>query len=158
MNAIEKLENYIKAERQFSNCYEIILQILVIYNCRISEILKATHDNFNPDKFLCLHGAKGSAAVIIRDREILRAISKLPKNHPTLIFPFVTYYQVYHFIKTKYSHLLTGIKIKKNMKVTHAFRYSNVDKLKDENIIREVLHHRSMKSSKFYINKMKNSN
>ena len=155
MNAIEKLESFLTAEKQFYNCYDIILEILVIYNCRISEILSADWNNFNQQKFLCLLASKGSASIIIRDRKILNAIASLPRINQTKIFPYVSYYQVYHHIKKNYSHLLSGIRIKKNMKITHAFRYQNINGIENEDFIRDILHHRSIRSGKYYINKIK---
>jgi len=136
---------------KFSNTQlGLVLQILIEYNPRISEILTARWKDFYPGKFLILNGAKKSSNVIIRDREILHQIENLPQIDSTFIFPSITYSKIYHFIKSRYSHQFIHFKKRKNFKVTHAFRYENVSQLDNDEKIRDVLHHRSVKSGKFY--------
>lgn len=151
------LEKYLIIKSNCNSVYDLIILILTIYNCRINEILKATWNNFYPDKFLILKGSKGSANVIIHDREILKAINKLPRIDNVLIFPFITYYQIYHEIKKKYSHLLNTISHRKNQKITHSFRYLNVSGIDNDNFIKDILHHNSTRSGKYYKNKLKGS-
>lgn len=153
-NTLTRLQSYLAAKDGFLHSYDLIVLILSVYNCRISEILSAKWQNFYPDKFLILTGTKKSSNIIIRDRAVLKSISALPKIDPIKIFPFISYYNIYHHIRKNYSHLLFNIKTKKNKKITHAFRYSNVSQLTDDNIIRDVLHHRSVKSGKFYKDKI----
>ena len=133
------LENYILSRKENSNYYSLIAKILLKYNCRINEILKAKWENFIPGRFLILIGSKGSANVIIRDTMILESINSLPRIDPILLFPFITYYQIYHEIKKKYSHLLKNISHKKNLKITHSFRYLNVEGIADDKIIKDIL-------------------
>lgn len=155
MNTQEKLKNYLAAKPHFFNSYDLIIMILMKYNCRISEILSAKWSNFYPDRFLILEGMKKSSNVIVTDSKILYLISSLPKTDPIKIFPYISYYSVYNFIKTKFSHLLSSIRTRKNRKITHAFRYLNIEDLQDETQIRDVLHHRSLKSQSYYKGKIK---
>lgn len=138
-----------------SDSYELIVSILIMYNCRINEILKARWSNFFPNRFLILEGSKGSSNVIVTDRIILKQIEKLAKIDSVFIFPFITYYQIYHTIKKKYSHLLNKISKRKNQKVTHAFRYINVSGIDNDKFIKDILHHNSTRSGKYYKNKLK---
>lgn len=155
MNTQEKLKNYLVAKSHFPNSYDLIIMILMKYNCRIQEILNAEWKDFYPERFLILKGLKKSSNVIVTDSKILDLILQIPKIDSIKIFPFITYYSVYHFIKTKFSHLLSSIRTRKNRKITHAFRYLNIVDLQDETQIRDVLHHRSIKSQSYYKNKIK---
>jgi len=128
----------------------ICIEVLKVENCRASEILSATWNNFYPDQFLILEARKNSSNVIVRDRFILSLISQLPRTHATKIFPNITYSKLYHHCKTYYSHLFTKFKKRKNFKVTHGFRYSAVEQVANETKIRDILHHRSIKSGKYY--------
>lgn len=128
----------------------IILAILESYNCRASEVLDAKWTDFFPQKFLILRGKKHSSNVIVRDRLILNSISNLERIHPEKIFPSVNYFKLYRFVKARYSHLFKKFKKRKNFKVTHGFRYENVSQFDNEEIIRDILHHRSTKSGKYY--------
>lgn len=154
IQAILKNEASVRNYRSF---YSVIIQVLIIYNCRISEILSAEWSNFNPDRFLILKGAKRSANVIITDRALLKQINELPRLHASLIFPTVTQHQISHYILKNYSHLLTNIKIKKNRKITHAFRYLNIAGIVNDNFIKDILHHNSKRSGAYYKNKLKGS-
>ena len=128
----------------------IAVEILKTYNCRASEVLEAKWSDFNPALYLILEGKKGSSNVIIRDRFILQLISELPRLHSSLIFPSLNYYHLYHHCKKYYSHLFKKFKKRSNFKVTHGFRYTAVEQLANETKIRDILHHRSTKSGKFY--------
>lgn len=128
----------------------IVLAILESYNCRASEILSATWNDFFKNQFLILRGKKHSSNVIIRDKLILNSIHNLDRLHSTLIFPSVSYYKLYRFVKANYSHLFEKFKKRKNFKVTHGFRYKNVSQFDNPEIIRDILHHRSTKSGKYY--------
>lgn len=128
----------------------IAIEILKTYNCRASELLNARWSNYHPDRFLILDGAKGSSNVIIRDRFILEMVSKLPILDKEKIFPSINYRRLYHHCKQHYSHLFVKFKKKKNLKVTHGFRYRAVEQVANEKQIRDILQHRSIKSGKFY--------
>ena len=151
LNAYKNQDN-IKPE---PDLLKLITSILSIYNCRISEILSASWSNFYPERFLILKGAKKSQNIIVTDRIILNSIANLPKTHQVLIFPYISYYQVYHYIKSRYGHLFAKIKHRKNLKITHAFRYLNLESIDNDNFIKDILHHNSLKSGKFYKNKLK---
>lgn len=128
----------------------IAIEILKTYNCRATEVLHASWSDYHPGKFLVLSGAKHSSNVIIRDRFILDLISKLPRLDVEKIFPSLNYYHLYRHCKQHYSHLFRKFKKKKNFKVTHGFRYDAVTEVANEEKIRDILHHRSIKSGKFY--------
>lgn len=128
----------------------IVLAILESYNCRASEILEAEWKNFFPDQFLVLAGKKHSSNVIVRDKLILKSIQNLSHIHSSLIFPSVSYSKLYRYVKSNYSHLFHKFKKRKNCKVTHGFRYKNVSQFDNPEIIRDILHHRSTKSGKYY--------
>ena len=127
-----------------------VIEILKCYNCRASEVLSATWLDYFPDQFLILVGKKKSANVIIRDRFILSLIAKLPHIDSVFIFPSVSYNILYHHCKTYYSHLFIKFKKRKYFKVTHGWRYSAVSKLDNEEKIRDILHHRTISSGKYY--------
>lgn len=144
--------NFFKFDRQANsvNQLAVIIEILKTYNCRASEALSAEWSNFYPNKRLILIGKKNSSNVIVRDRFILEMISQLPQLHSKLIFPAVTYSHLYHHVKRYYSHLFSKFKGKKNHKVTHGWRYSAVEDIDNDKIIRDILNHRSVKSGKYY--------
>lgn len=129
---------------------KIIIEILYRYNCRISEVLRAEWKKFFPPMYLTLSGAKKSKPVIIRDTSILSMINELPRLNQTLIFPTTSYQRLYRCIKSQYGHLFHKFKTKKNEKVTHGFRYLNVQTNIDDDTASTVLHHRSKKSLKYY--------
>lgn len=140
---------------QSANIFYLITEILQVENCRISELLAAKWSNYHAHRFLILEGKKKSAPVVIRDRELLRKISTLPHTTDDFIFGSVNYRQVYHFIKSNFSHLFEDIKTRKNRKVTHAFRYINCRAIDNDQEIKVILHHNSLRSGKYYKNKMK---
>lgn len=142
----ENFANY----KFFPSQLSIAVEILRIYNCRSSEVLSAKWKDFDKDHFLILEGKKKSSNIIIRDRILLSAIEKLPHTDAVFIFPSLSYSILYHHCKKNFSHLFVKFKKRKNYKVTHGFRYEAVSKLDNETKIREVLHHRSTKSGKYY--------
>jgi len=136
--------------QEFPSQLSVVIAILSVYNCRSIEVLQAKWEDFYPGKFLILNGAKKSSNVIIRDRTILSAIQQLPKIDQNFIFPSITYSTLYHHVKRYYSHLFIRFKKRKNYKVTHGFRYENVSQIGNDEKIRDILHHRSTKSGKYY--------
>jgi len=128
----------------------ICIEILKLYNCRANEVLKAKWKNFIPQKMLVLESSKQSCNVIVRDRFILHLIENLPHLDTVFIFPSVNYNKLYHHCKIYYSHLFIKFKKRRNLKVTHGFRYLNVSQFGTEEIIRDILHHRTIKSGKYY--------
>lgn len=153
-NIFSKFE--IESAKKENNIYYLILEILQIYNCRISEILSAKWTNFDPNRFLILEGLKKSRNVIIRDRIILNKINSLTRVDNELIFKYVSYYSVYHFIKTRLGNQILTVSTKKNKKVTHFFRYKNIKNIDNDKKITDILNHRSEKSVKYYKNKIRN--
>lgn len=149
MNKLKGLSAIISTEKSLSQM-AIVIEILKTYNCRASEVLSASWSNYFPGKFLILDGKKKSSNVIIRDRFILSQIDNLTRIDSSKIFPSVTYNNLYHHCKVYYSHLFKKFKKRKYFKVTHGFRYSNVEHLANDEKIRDILHHRSTKSGKFY--------
>ena len=133
----------------------ICLELLVVYNLRSAEILSAKWSDFKPPKLLYLRGCKGSNDIVIRDREILQHINKLPRLHPDLIFYPITYSMLYHHIKKNYSHLFDNRFTKKNKKVTHYFRYSAASQFETAREVTTVLHHASKGSASFYNKNLK---
>lgn len=129
---------------------DLAIAILIEYNCRSIEVLSAKWNNFYPDKFLILDGAKKSSNVIVRDKAILSAINQLPRLSSELVFPSLNYYHLYRHCKKYHSHRFIKYKKRKNFKVTHAFRYDAVSQIGNDEKIRDILHHRSVKSGKFY--------
>jgi integrase len=128
----------------------IAIEILKTYNCRAREVLNARWCDFYPNQMLILAGVKKSANVIIRDRFILDLISRLPRLDKEIIFPSLNYYHLYRHCKQFYSHLFVKFKKRHNYKVTHGFRYRAVEQVANEEKIRDILHHRSINSGKFY--------
>lgn len=128
----------------------IAIEILKTYNCRASEVLSAEWKSFVPNKLLAIRGKKHSANIIVRDRFILDLVEQLPRIHSTLIFSSISYNHLYRHCKQYYSHLFIKFKKRKNFKVTHGFRYENVSQFANEEIIRDILHHRSISSGKYY--------
>lgn len=128
----------------------VAIELLKCYNARASEVLSASWNDFYPNKMLVLRGKKQSCNVIVRDRFILSLIDELPRLHPTQIFSAISYGHLYRHCKKYYSHLFVKFRKKKYYRVTHGFRYENVSQFANEEIIRDILHHRSIKSGKFY--------
>lgn len=150
MQKIKLILDSTKNQISLSKRQKIILEILAIYNCRISEVLSATIDNYYPDRFLILKGKKKSSDIVITDRKILSDIDQLSFFGSNKIFDGVTYLQMYRIIKRDYSHLFARFKKKKNYKITHGFRYFNILNVKDEKSIKSILHHNSISSQKYY--------
>jgi hypothetical protein len=143
------LETFDQLKNQVSQI-DICVMILAIYNCRAAEVLSADWNNYYADNFLILKGCKRSNNVVIRDRNILDMIGKIPRIFPPKIFFAVTYKKLYDHIKKYYSHLFIQFKTSKHYKVTHGFRYLNVSKIVDEKFVRDILHHRSIRSGEYY--------
>jgi integrase len=146
LNIFDKLHRVALQPSQLA----IAIEILKTYNCRANEVLKASWTDFYKDSMLILPGSKKSANVIIRDRFILSLIDRLPRLDDKKIFPSLNYYHLYHHCKIYYSHLFVKFKKRHNYKVTHGFRYRAVELVANEEKIRDILHHRSIKSGKFY--------
>lgn len=149
MPKVSNLQKIARAPFQPSQL-SVAVEILKIYNCRASEVLSAKWNDFYPGAMLVIDGKKKSSNVIIRDRYILSAINQLPRLDIEKIFPSLNYYHLYRECKKHYSHLFIKWKKKKNYKVTHGFRYRAVEKIANEEKIRDILHHRSAKSGKYY--------
>jgi len=149
MNKLFLRINFVN-EKENLNHLELICRILEQYNCRSCEVLSAKWTNYYQGKYLILEGAKHSSNVVIRDREILKQIDKLHHFDKDLIFPFVSYYKLYRYVRKNYSHLISTIKKRKKNRVTHSFRYESVKNIDNDEKIRDILHHRSIKSGKFY--------
>lgn len=145
----------LKSQPLLSERLKIIIEILIVYNCRIKEILNLSRRDIYPHQFIIIRGLKKSADIVIRDREILTRIENLKENGSDFVFFPVKYKFVYDFLKRNYSHLFKNIIIKKNMKITHAPRYLNAAPLGNDKDIELILHHRSQRSSKYYKNKVK---
>lgn len=155
VNILTINKNFAEVNLKSQDQLFIISEILRIENCRASEILSATWQNYHAQRFLILQGKKKSASVIIRDRIILKMIDNIPRTHDQLIFPNINYRQVYTYIKSKFSHQFENIKVRKNKKVTHAFRYINLRAIDNDENIKQILHHNSRRSGKYYKNKLK---
>lgn len=133
-----------------SGSIHIIVDILQLYNCRVSEVLQARWSNYYDNKYLILHGCKRSGHIVIRDRGLLARLSVHPHLHPDLIFPSVSYYSVYYHIKKFYSQTFDQKVGRKNKAVTHYYRYAAVADLKVGEDATAVLHHRSSRSALYY--------
>jgi len=150
--------NIISNQKFTSKCndeMQIIIDILSLYNCRISEILNLRKQDFHRNKFVTLHGLKKSNDIILRDRSIVASLIKLASMRSDNIFVFTSYKKVYNFIKKNYSHLINSVTTKHNLKVTHLFRYLATETFNNDDEIKVLLHHNSKKSNHFYINKSK---
>lgn len=129
---------------------EIAVEILRRTNCRASEVLDSKWIDFVPNQFLLISGKKKSCNIILHDRILLNAISQLPRLDEEKIFPSLNYYHLYRYCKSHDSHLFVKFKKRKYYKVTHAYRYRAVELFANDEKIRDILHHRSIKSGKFY--------
>lgn len=155
MATLSQINNFSFLKQHSVGRMEIICELLNVYNCRISEILQAKWKDYYPNKYLVLRAVKHSRDIIVRDRIILLAISKLHHIHPDLIFYPVNYFRVYYHIKSNYSHLFSDVKIKKNKKITHYFRYNNVKNINEVSIAQSILNHNSKKSCVYYNQSLK---
>lgn len=133
----------------------VVVETLIVYNCRVIEVLSCKAENVHPGKYVILKGAKGSNDVIIRDRSLLSQYVLLKEVTNGAMFSLVTYQQVYHFLQSNFGHLVRSLKNGKNNKVTHAFRYINIFPTDDEDSIKTILHHKSKRSNKYYKRKKK---
>lgn len=134
---------------------QIIILILQTYNCRISEILGATWNNFYAGKFLILKGKKHSNDICIRDRELLFLISQLPRLHHDLIFYPTKYYTIHRLCIRMLNSKAFKYSKGKNRKTTHFFRYENSAPLDNVNELKLILHHNSTRSAEYYNKKVK---
>lgn len=128
----------------------IILDILQIYNPRISEILKARWINFYPSSMLILDGLKGSNPIIITDRQILSQIAVLPHLHQDYIFYPIKYQSLYKRFKRLYGHLIPTPAKRKTQPITHIYRYKKASLIQNSEHLKNVLHHKSKKSQNYY--------
>jgi len=147
---MQSIQEFFKQRTFPTTQLEIAVQIILVTNCRASEVLDARWCDFVPNRFLLLPAKKKSANVILNDRILLRSIERLPRLDKEKIFPSLNYYHLYRYFKKNYSHLYKQFKGKKYYKVTHGQRYENVSRFENEEKIRDILHHRSIKSGKFY--------
>lgn len=148
----------LKTRENFNIELDLCIEILRVYNPRISEILSCPTSNYYPGRFLILEGKKKSNNVIIRDPNILQIVDFLIKDGRNYIFQNLNYQLVKREVYRRYGYLITKIYCKKNKKVTHIFRYLNIDNLEKDEYIRDVLHHRSISSGMFYKNKLRRNN
>jgi len=132
---------------------DIATALLIQYNVRASEVLRARYTDFYYPDFLILRGSKKSRDIVVRDRQLLARIHLLPALHQDLIFYPLKYSQLYHFVRSRYDHLLSRFKGRKNNKVTHAFRYAAASRVSQDEDITLVLNHRSSKSRIYYQSK-----
>jgi len=137
---------------------KLVLQILQLENCRISEILEAKWKNFFPGKFLILEGKKKSHNIIVRDRQILSSISSLIRLHDELIFYPVKYYQIFRLCLRSLNASVYVKGIDHSRKVTHFFRYQNARLTENEQFQTDILHHKSARSRLFYTSQTKKGN
>jgi hypothetical protein len=145
----------VKSCKYFSEKEIIVIEILQIYNCRISEILESKWINFFPNKFLIIQGKKNSSDIIIRDRILLEKISQLDRYGNDFIFFPVTYPRIKSLLLKNFSHMFNELKTKKNRKITHAFRYLNASNEFTPETNKAILHHNSKTSQNYYIKKKK---
>jgi integrase len=138
-----------------TDALRLLSSILLQYNCRASEILEATWQDFHYPYFLILRGKKHSANIIIRDSEILQRINSLPRLHNKYIFNYINYNSLYHFFKSNFGHLFTNFRGRKNYKITHGPRYFAARLVDDPKLVQSILYHNSLKSGKYYNNKLK---
>ena len=135
----------------------IVLEILRVYNPRISEILSAKYSNYTKGKFLILEGRKRSRNIVIRDRFILESIDKLEPVHKDTIFPLVSYNDAWRAVQELYPEVVHRTKKNHNRHVTHGFRFLNVSSITNDKKVRDILHHSSVASGKYYQPNLKES-
>lgn len=138
------------ANKQHNQLIDCVIQILFLYNCRINEVLNARWSDLRGNKFLLLRGSKKSQDIIIQDRVLISQISNLRHSSDIYIFHPLTYYHVYRYVKTNFSHLFLKYKTKKNEKITHGFRYLNAESFNDESSLKALLHHNSTRAQRYY--------
>lgn len=128
----------------------LIIDILSLYNLRISEILSLKWSDVKQGSYIYVRGKKNSRDTIIRDRQIVSAINQLHHINSIYIFAPITYANVYRHIKRYLSHLFDRKYNKKNSKVTHYFRYKNAESLTTEKEVSTLLNHSGYNSAKYY--------
>jgi len=136
---------------------DLCLYILKHYNPRISEILDATRKDFYSGRFLILRGKKRSRNIIIRDPAILEMVKFLLSDGREKIFQNLNYKLIYRETFRRYGHLINQVKSRKHRKVTHAFRYINIDNINDDSYIRDVLNHSRISTQQYYKNKLRSN-
>lgn len=141
----------INENKYLSDRQKLILKILQLYNCRISEILNATWEDYYPGKFLILRGLKNSSDIFVRDIEINRSLASLGRLHATFIFYPVKYYQIYRYCLRLLNNRAYVKGYERNRKVTHFFRYENANILKHPEDATAMLHHKSKRSASYYL-------
>ena len=129
-----------------------VLQIAVLYLCRISEILALRVDSvFHPDRAVSLGSKRGAAYVLYLPGLSQQILKSKVKDESVPLFP-VSYSQCYR------SCVRAGIRFTragyKNSMRCHAGRYA-VNKLYSEgsevNVLSDLLHHKSKNSVLYYL-------
>jgi integrase len=130
----------------------VVVQISLLFFCRVSEVLSLTTKNIiEPDRVLCV-GAKRGHSYIIFLPGLSKQVSNIEnQGAPVLLFP-VSYIKCYR------SCIRAGLRLDlpgaANKKVTHAGRYL-VKELASAGFtdrqLSDVLHHRSSSSLSYYL-------
>lgn len=132
-----------------------ISYLLLKYNLRCSEILAVKKSDLHYPYFIVFPGKKRSANVIIRDDFVLNYFKKLVPVTKDKFFDTVNYHSIYNYFKRNFSHLFVQYRNRKNFKITHGPRYYFAQMSDNPEIVRDLLHHRSVKSGVFYNNKIR---
>jgi integrase len=136
----------------------LVIDILKIYNLRISEILSLKWTDIKGSRLIYVEAKKRSRDTVIRDRQIVQSILSLHKIDNTYIFYPLNYHKVYNYIKRNLSHLFSKKYNTKNSKVTHYFRFENANLVHDVSKVSVLLNHKSHKSAHYYNHNLKEVN
>lgn len=128
------------------------IQILERYSLRVSEVLRLSYDCLFPPDTVFIKISKSNHYFEVIDKSFFDTLSKFFDSLPEKKFQ-ITYYNLYKFI-LKHRQDIILRSVGKTRKVTHTFRYKRAVKLKslpdNEKKIQASLHHKSIKSQKYY--------
>ena len=132
---------------------EIIHLIQLRYAFRISEVLNLNNSSLHDDFNVCVKLSKCSDFFFFRDEEIwcnLSTIFSSTENHS-----FTASYKEYYNYLRKYFPHETIKSLSKNNRVTHAYRYSRLKRLKastsNPKVFQANLRHKSVRSQEAYL-------
>lgn len=137
--------------------YLIIYHLQNNFQFRISEILRLNSDCLIHNYKIVLTISKSNEKFILRDEFIYNVLQEIFSFNSNGSFS-VNYHRYSRWLKRKHRsdiYILKG----RNNKITHAFRYTEAQRLKaikqDEKTIKAGLHHNSVRSQSYYLRLLK---
>lgn len=137
--------------------FELIRKIQNRYSFRISEVLRLNSECLFDDFKIAFQLSKCNDYAIVRDDEIYQELKIIFNKSYNKSFD-VSYLSYYNYLIKYFPKLVIRL-AGKNNKVTHSFRYRNsrnlFSQIENKKIIQSLLHHKSVNSQTYYLEKPK---